>query len=174
MEKLYEILKPLASQSECETCRLCERNVGLVYVLGNEASKAQHHGLPILTTSQGVQYLGRTRDGWCCSFDPTTNTCRMYSDRPLCCRIYPLDLMRLNDTVWWVIHSECPIAQRFKQERRLGVLAAMTYAMEGALSDEQLQHWLTQDKTSQAIEAFAFDESEVIRLRRFGEPLTVP
>jgi Fe-S-cluster containining protein len=174
MEKLYNVLLPLTSQSECQTCRLCEENVGLVYVLGDEAAKARKHGLPVLTTSQGVQYLGRTTDGWCSSFDPTANTCRIYGDRPLCCRIYPLDLMRLDDIVWWVIHSECPIAQRFQRERRLGILATVTFAMEAALSEEQLLHWLTQDKTSQAIEAFAFDQSRVIRLRRYGEALTVP
>jgi hypothetical protein len=82
--------------------------------------------------------------------------------------------MKLNSIVWWVIHSECPIAQRFQRERRLGILVTMTFAMEAALSEEQLQHWLTQDKTSQAIEAFAFDQSRVIRLRRYGEPLTIP
>src|ERR1051326_8241556 len=162
MQFLYKILKPLTSQPECQTCRLCEENVGLVYLMGDEATKAQDHGLHVLTTDRGVQYLKRTNEGWCSSFDPSTNTCKIYNDRPLCCRIYPLDLMKINGEIWWVIHAECPIAQRFQRERRLSIFAAMTVAMERALTDEQLQHWLVQDKTSQEIEAFSFDETKVV------------
>jgi Fe-S-cluster containining protein len=171
MEALYDVLKPLTNQPECQTCRRCEENVGLVYLLGNEAGKAIRRELPVLTTSEGVQYLGRTTDGWCSSFNPATNTCGIYADRPLCCRIYPLDLMKLDGAVWWVIHAECPIAQRFQWERRLSILAAMTAAMERVISDEQVENWLTQDKTSQAVEAFSFDVAKVIKLRRYGESI---
>src|SRR5689334_20873206 len=110
-EDLRGALAFLTSQPECETCRLCEENVGLVYLIGDEAQRIPKLQLPILTTSHGVNYLGRTTDGWCCSFNPDSNTCKIYEDRPICCRIYPLDLMRINNEVWWVIHSECPIAQ---------------------------------------------------------------
>src|SRR5581483_798372 len=156
MESLYQVLRPLATQPECQSCRLCEEHVGLVYLLGDEAVKANEHSLPIITSSQGVQYLSRTRDGWCSSFDPNTNMCRMYADRPLCCRLYPLDLMQLEGAVWWVIHAECPIAQRFQKERRLAVLAAITDALERALSKEQLNRWLIQDKMSRGIESFSY------------------
>jgi hypothetical protein len=78
--------------------------------------------------------------------------------------------MKLGGEVWWVIHDECPIAQRFRHERRLSILAAMTAAMEAVMSDEQLEKWLTQDKTSQGIEAFSVDEAKVFKLRRYGEP----
>ena len=171
MQALYQVFNRLTAQPECQTCRLCEEHVGLVYLLGNEADKAKHHQLPVLTTSNGVQYLGRTPHGWCSSFDPHKNTCGMYFDRPLCCRIYPLDLMKLDGKLWWVIHAECPIAQRFKREHQMGVLAAMTLAMENILSEEQLESWLVQDKTSQVIEAFTFDTSKVIKLRPYGESL---
>lgn len=174
LESLYGLLKPLTAQPECQTCRLCEEHVGLVYLFDDEASKAKKYRLPVLTTSQGVKYLGRTRDGWCSSFDPSTNTCSIYTDRPLCCRIYPLDLMKFDGIVWWVIHAECPIAQRFKRERRLSLLAAMTSTLEAAITSGQLENWLTQDKTSQAIEAFSSDEAKVIKLRRYGEAIVFP
>jgi hypothetical protein len=82
--------------------------------------------------------------------------------------------MKLGNSVWWVIHDECPISQRFQRERRLAILAAMTVALENALSEEQLQNWLLQDTTSQTIEAFSFDTTKVIKLRKYGEPLAFP
>jgi Fe-S-cluster containining protein len=170
-EDLREALAFLTSQPECETCRLCEENVGLVYLIGDEAQRIAKLQLPILTTSQRVNYLGRTTEGWCCSFNPGSNTCKIYEDRPICCRIYPLDLMRINNEVWWVIHSECPIAQRFQHERRMSVLASMTLAIEALFSNEQLGHLLKQDGSSQKIEAFLSDESRVTKLRRFGTKL---
>ena len=185
MDDLYQALDQLSSQPECRECRLCEEHVGLVYILKGESERVRRHRLPILRTSSGVEYLGRVPDpesrkggtspaarthGWCCAFDWRTNTCSIYNDRPLCCRIYPLDLMRLEGEVWWVVHSECPIAQRFQRQRNLDLLCAITAAMERLISDEELEQWLTQDKFSQMIEAFSGDESRVIRLRRYGTP----
>lgn len=174
ISELYDLFKILTAQPECRTCSLCEEHVGLVYLLDSEAEKAKNSSLPVLTTSTGVQYLGRTREGWCCSFDPDANTCRIYEQRPLCCRIYPLDLMQLDGEIWWVIHSECPIAQRFQRERMLSTLAAATSAVEGKISESQLKRWMTQDRFSQMIEAFSYDESKVIRLRRYGEKRPFP
>jgi Fe-S-cluster containining protein len=170
---LYDVLHPLASQPECQTCRLCEEHVGLVYLLEDEASKLGNPSLPILTAAQD-QYLGRTRDGWCCAFDNENNACKIYDSRPLCCRIYPLDLMVVDEEIWWVIHSECPIAQRFQRERRLGVLAALTFSMEQRLSSEQIGRWIKQDRLSQIIEAFSFDQSKVVPLRKLGEKVPFP
>jgi Fe-S-cluster containining protein len=171
MDNLYRHLSPLTSQPECNTCRLCEEHVGLVYVLGLEADKARRRELPVMRTSEGVEYLGRTADGWCASFDPGSGKCSMYEDRPLCCRIYPLDLMKLDNELWWVIHAECPIAQRFRREGKLTLLAAVTAALDRELNDEQLRIWIAQDKTSQTIEAFTFDPSKVVKLRRFREQI---
>ena len=179
----------LSSQPECQTCRLCEEHVGLVYLLGKESARVRSHRLPVLRTMSGVEYLGRVPDrevrkeglspvspshGWCSAFDPTTNMCRIYSDRPLCCRIYPLDLMRIDSQVWWVMHTECPIAQRFEKERRLGIIAAITARMERFISSDNLEDWLSQDKFSQIAEAFSHDATQVIRVRRYGEPIPFP
>jgi Fe-S-cluster containining protein len=187
-QALRDALSPLTSQPECGTCRLCEENVGLVYLIGDEAPEASRRELPVMTTSQGVKYLGRkyTNDAgeeitpeqarnssahrWCSQFDSSSNTCKIYAERPLCCRIYPLDLMAIDQEVWWVIHSECPISQRFQRERRMSVLAAMTVSLERLFTQEQLDHLLKQDGTSQKHEAFFTDESKVTKLRRYGAP----
>src|SRR3954447_23578422 len=96
MKKLYSSLTVLSSQPECKSCRLCEEHVGLVYLLGREAASVTQHGLRVLQAGDGVEYLERKPTGWCSAFDSRSNTCTIYSDRPLCCRIYPLDLMKLD------------------------------------------------------------------------------
>jgi Fe-S-cluster containining protein len=170
LNPLYDILRPLASQPECKSCKLCEEHVGLVYLLGQEAAKSHDMEIPVSISSRGVQYLARTPDGWCAAFDPQANLCRIYNDRPLCCQLYPLDLMRLDGEVWWVIHDECPIARRFQRDRRLEILMAMTIALERTLSDEQLQSWLITDRVSQDIEAFSSSRPNVFRLRQYARP----
>jgi len=168
LKNLYEIVRLLTSQSECMACRLCEENVGLVYAFRLELDQIRTHKPPLSVTSTGVTYLKRTQDGWCPCFDPTTNKCRIYHDRPLCCRIYPLDLMRLNGDVWWVLHSECPIFQRYEREKRLDILALMTAELESNLSESQIKEWINEDRMSQLIEAFSREKYKVIKLRKFG------
>jgi hypothetical protein len=78
--------------------------------------------------------------------------------------------MQIDQEVWWVIHSECPIGQRFQREHRLDLLAAMTVALERHPAFPQLQKWLAQDRTSQNIEAFRSDKLNVVKIRRFSSP----
>jgi Fe-S-cluster containining protein len=190
LDRIYQLLSPLRSQRECETCRLCEENVGLVYLLGNEAQRVERLGVTVVRTADGIEYIARAPGGsvakgvgeprvtdqteachWCSCFDPDTNRCRIYDDRPLCCRIYPLDLMRLEGQLWWVIHSECPIAQRFEKEHQLHILVAITAAIEKELTDQELQRWMKEDQVSVRIEAFSFEAAKVHKLRPFRRPV---
>jgi hypothetical protein len=82
--------------------------------------------------------------------------------------------MTIAGEPWWVMHSECPIAQRFQREKRLEALAALTFRIEQKLSSEQIDHWLKQDRLSQMIEAFSSDPSRVVTLRKLGEKLPFP
>ncbi len=171
MRELYEILQPLASQPECSSCILCEKNVGLVYLLGKEAERIQARGQSLISiTSNQVEYLNRKAGGWCACFAEGTNTCGIYEDRPLCCRLYPLDLMEIDQAVWWVMHAECPIGQRFLQERKTDLLAAMTGALERHITFQQYQKWIAQDRTSKNIEGFRSEKLDIIKIRRFAAP----
>jgi Fe-S-cluster containining protein len=171
MRDLYEILQPLASQPECASCNLCERNVGLVYLLGDEAARIRAIDQKLVSiTSKNVEYLNRKDGGWCACYSASANTCGIYNDRPLCCRLYPLDLMEIGQEVWWVIHSECPIGQRFQRQRQMDLLAAVTLALERHLGDERLQQWILQDRTSREIEAFHYDQLNVTKIRRLSSP----
>ena len=174
LQRLYDLLFPLRNQPECLECRRCEENVGLVYLLGDESARTHRHRLPIVNTSDGVEYIERTDDGFCTAFDEKQNRCRIYDDRPLCCRIYPLDLMWLDGDMWWTIHTACPIGQRFQIERRLDILCAMTAALEAQLPAEELKRWIAQDALSSRIEAFSFEPTRVTKLRRYRTPMYFP
>jgi len=82
--------------------------------------------------------------------------------------------MEVGGETWWVIHSECPIAQRFQREKKLGILAALTFSMEQRLSADQIARWIRQDRLSQMIEDFSLDPSRVMTLRRLGERPNFP
>lgn len=174
LHRLYALLGALSQQAECKTCRKCEENVGLVYLLATEPADLERQGKQIVRTGLGANYVPRRADGWCSCFDPERNLCRIYDSRPLCCRLYPLDLIAIDGVPWWVLHSECPIAQRFQAERRLDVLVALTVALERALSEEELGEWLTQDRLSQAVEAFESEPTKVVPLRKVGAQLRFP
>lgn len=164
---IYKALEVLADQPECKVCRLCEEHVGLVYLLDDEVNRCQQFKENIVTTSEGISYTKRTKDGWCSFFDITTNTCQIYDIRPLCCRVYPLDLVHMQDGIWWVIHEGCPIAQRFIQEHKMDVLISIAFCIERLLTKNQIYNWLMQDKLSQQIEAFCEEPLSLLKIKRF-------
>lgn len=164
--RAYSALMALSSQPECDTCRLCEENVGLVYVFKKEAARSESLRRSTCKTSESVAYVQRTRDGWCTHFSVEAGRCGVYEARPLCCRLYPLDLMQLDGEIWWVLHSECPIAKRFVVSRTLELLISVTVQLERTLVESDIGEWLSQDRVSQQIEAFHGDVASVVKLRR--------
>ena len=82
--------------------------------------------------------------------------------------------MNLDGSVWWVIHTECPIQKRFFQERRSDILIALTVTLERELEDHELNHWLITDRISKNIEAFSVDPCKVTKLRKYKAPMVFP
>ncbi len=170
IQAVYKIAEFLSSQEECNTCNLCEKNVGLVYLLDHEREKISELNLKISSTSNGTDFLSRTEEGWCSAFDHTKNRCTIYAKRPLCCRIYPFDLMHFDREFWWVIFYECPIANRFYKEKHEDVLIAFTYALEREMGEMLIAEFVREDSISQHIDAFTGEIPHVKRLRKFGSP----
>ena len=169
LQTIYDRLPFLTDQPECSTCRRCEEAVGLVYLLSNEPSRVIARGGLVSITSEGVAYVRRSTTGFCSCFDSERNSCRIYSDRPLCCRLYPLDLIAIEGEIWWVLHENCPITDRLQREHQSDLISVALTNVERELTDNQLQEWLTQDRTSKRVEAFSTRPNNVIKLRRFGE-----
>jgi Fe-S-cluster containining protein len=165
LESIYSAIASLGGQPECATCRQCEENVGLVYLLGPEAAHAKSRALPVIRVGESANYFSRTPHGWCPCYDPSTNTCGIYKNRPLCCRLYPIDLVHHEGRPWWVLHGECPIAQRWIQDRHTDVLVALLEQLEELLDPHILRDWISQDRTSSAIESLESDEMFLVPIR---------
>lgn len=162
---IYEAIRSLGGQPECTSCRRCEENVGLVYLLEDEAQQAKRRTLPVISVGKEAHYFSRTSHGWCPCFNPESNTCEIYNDRPLCCRLYPLDLGIYRGEAWWVLHGECPIAQRWVRERYLDAVATLLEHVEDLLDPSILRNWISQEKTSVVIESLELEELHLIRIR---------
>lgn len=165
LASVYAAIRSLGGQPECASCRKCEENVGLVYLLGEEANRAKDRQLPVISVGNDAHYFARTTHGWCPCFDPNRNTCNIYNDRPLCCRLYPLDLVHYEGQPWWVLHIDCPIAQRWVRDRHLDVLVTLLERLEDTIDPTVLHNWISQDKTSSIIESFESEELRLIPVR---------
>jgi Fe-S-cluster containining protein len=178
MDNLYKALILLSSQPDCGSCNNCEKNIGLVYLIGEESSRLEKLGKKTVETSKGVKYLERRQNHgqamWCNFFDVKKNLCTIYELRPLCCRLYPIDLMKFEGALYWVAHTKCPITRRFQRDRKLDLFAAITIRLESELTPLQLRKWIDSDSVSQTIEAFERDYSNVIKLRQYGEKQCFP
>lgn len=109
-------------------CRFPERESFLrPYFTAQERERAIAAGLapdllPDPTGGRITLVPHPTDDGYICpAFDPTTHYCRIYSARPLDCRIYPLALMRDEDGQGTLLglDTKCPYVQDAAQEARL-------------------------------------------------------
>jgi Fe-S-cluster containining protein len=97
-------LPQVVPNAECLTCEVCCRfpeadSFLRPYFTGDEIAKAVRSGLdrsafPDASGSQITLVPNPDGDGYLCpAFDPATHYCRIYADRPLDCRLYPLALM---------------------------------------------------------------------------------
>ncbi len=103
----------------CPECARCERSV--VYLTPAEQAHAREGGLPLFG---GGPTRTWNRLGCDCPFyQATTLTCGIYAQRPLICRLFPLDILAGDDgEYWWVVYEACEEVRRGKLKDRLAEL----------------------------------------------------
>lgn len=86
---------PFDFQSHCRACNACCRDQR-VFLSHSEASRLQRTELPVRP------------NGSCGFFDQ--GSCVIHPNRPLECRMFPLDLKLDVETakVWWIMWDHCP------------------------------------------------------------------
>jgi hypothetical protein len=94
-------------------CRLCSKccESGLVYVLPEESGRLEALGVPLVTID-GISYIQRAQGGACPMLDRQGSRCTIYHERPICCRLYPLDLFSRNAKLEWGLYQFCPIDRK--------------------------------------------------------------
>lgn len=167
LNKLYEIVKFLSNQEECKTCRLCEDNIGLVYVFNTESKKIGHEHT--ISTSSGLNFFVRTHDNHCPYFNQESGKCGIYEDRPLCCRIYPLDIYFDGIEYWWIAYSDCPIFKRYKKNLSLNILRNKLLSIEDTLDDENLEELKNIAVNIRTVELIGREDFAFYKLKKLGE-----
>jgi uncharacterized protein len=79
--------------------------------------------------------LVKHKEGWACPcFSSPDQKCRIYSARPLDCRLYPFLLLREGEKVFLAIDEKCPYARKHKDapatRRATAALAAQCKSHE--------------------------------------------
>lgn len=167
LNKLYKIASFLSNQEECKTCRLCEDNVGLVYIFKIEsAGIGRRYTVP---TSAGLKFFVRTEDGHCPYFNKESGTCGIYEHRPLCCRIYPLDLLFDDGEYWWIAYSDCPIFKRYEKNLSLNILRNKLLSLENDLDTRILTEWKNIAVNIRSIELIGREDFAFYKLKKLGE-----
>jgi Fe-S-cluster containining protein len=128
----------------CRGCTICCEQGGLVYVLDKEADSLSSLGVPLLTLD-GARFIQRLQDGSCPMLDRKRRKCSIYSDRPLCCRLYPLDALSTDGRLHWAVATLCPKDRRHFETRQgpkarigSGAIARIASYLDAFLEDEDV------------------------------------
>jgi Fe-S-cluster containining protein len=180
LNEIYNQLNILTSQPECEFCSHCEKNVGLVYVLADEIFVLKNLSINLINTGKEVSYIDRIQDiqnssdWWCPCFDTLSLKCNIYKHRPLCCRLYPLDLMKIDIDYYWVIHNECPISKRILSNNSLNFIYEIINQMEKIIDPKIFSLLKKQDKLCKTIEFFSIAENNITKVSKYGQVSIFP
>ncbi len=123
----YNGLKQIVPSALCLTCDVCcrfpeETSFLAPFFMQHEIAQLGPPARPRFDSPQGSKIkLARHGDGCICPyFDPVTQHCGIYTDRPLDCRIYPFALMRDPEgAVVLGIDTKCPYIQEHAQDAQM-------------------------------------------------------
>ena len=111
LENLEEFKEYVSETSNrivsCNGCVECCKTGGIVYVLPEEVQKLKEIGTNIIEID-GLNLIKRTHKGYCSMLDIQHNRCTIYEDRPLACRLFPLDVFYRNGVLEWGVYDYCP------------------------------------------------------------------
>lgn len=127
-EKLNSALTSLKKIISCESCDLasCCCDTGYVYLLPFEVNYYKQKSFP-LVEYDGI-YFFKKDNGNCIFFSKRNKTCEIYQDRPIICRMFPIDLSFKNDQLIWNFFSQCPYISgnaRLSNYRELGKIVSL-------------------------------------------------
>src|SRR5438105_6059641 len=91
----------------CKGCTVCCERGGLVFLEEDEVAGLNDLEVPILRVN-GVPFIKRLADGSCPMLDKGRRECTIYEDRPLCCRLFPIDGLRVEGRLRWGVSDICP------------------------------------------------------------------
>lgn len=134
-------IEQIISQDYCLKCKGCCRfaqvdSVWAPALTKDEAAELLKNHISALLITDNYRVKTASAPGLevpICSFlNPEDNKCKVYSFRPLECRLYPFLINRSADKVYLAVDLNCPFAQReykgFRFEEYTGYLASILNA----------------------------------------------
>lgn len=148
-----DVSNKLVSCNGCTKC--CES--GIVYVLPEEVNHLKSRGVPLINID-GIDYIQR-KNGICSMLDRQHSRCSIYEDRPLCCRLFPLDVFNRTTNPTWGVYNYCPpenvkpiILDGEKPELDLFIISIISDSIERVLPKKVLNFLINEDRVTAELE----------------------
>ena len=152
---------------KCGPCDDCERDI--VYLLPFEVERFRSLKNPSVSLTQvdGIYYLKKDED-YCPFRDKIKRKCKIYLDRPICCRMFPLEISSRKGFLEWVVYDHCPKV-RGEQGRHLrNALSIYSREIECCLTEDLLNFYYKEDTVTTRIEFLGGFSPKAIPLRPVG------
>jgi Fe-S-cluster containining protein len=128
-------------------------------VLPEEKVKLESLGVPIVTVN-GVYFIQRAEGGACPMLSKEGRRCTIYEERPICCRLYPIDLLNRKGAIEWALYEYCPIERKTEAVLVLnsggrmdhGLLLQAIRMLEETFGAERIQYLAIEDLVASKIE----------------------
>lgn len=155
----------------CRGCAKCCREGGPVYVLKREVRRLEEMGVPLFPYKD-FHFIRRLPGGQCVMLDKETGQCSIYEQRPLSCKLFPLDIFAEGPhEVEWVLFNFCPTGHRKFAHPKPGqpsefeLAIAITSRLERELPEEILREIKNATIAVGEIDIFEPNRSAVRRLK---------
>lgn len=150
----------------CKGCTVCCESGGMVYVRNDEIPRLKNLNVPLVTID-GISFIKRLPDGSCPMLDRQRNNCSIYEDRPLCCRLFPLDVLERNGRLTWAVSNECPDDRRLfarlqGRDSRLGfgTVSLMASMLDDSLKEDDVAYFIRKEQVSVRVDILDGDLNE--------------
>ncbi len=147
-----------AKLADCAGCTVCCERGGLVYVSDMEVATLRGLGVPLFRID-GVTFIERNRDGSCPMLDREQKNCTIYENRPLCCRLFPLDVLSIDRKLTWALSNLCPddrrgygLAQGPVSRLGTGTVGRLASVLDSALERDELEFFKKKERVAGRLE----------------------
>ena len=157
LNNFFEIACKASCQlASCNKCSMCCKKGGLVYLMDEETTYLKALNVPILKIG-GIRFIKRKKNGFCPML--IDEKCSIYSNRPLCCRLFPLDIIYFNDKLCWAISNMCPednkrfeINQGLSSKMGFGSISRIVSFLNLHINKKLIKYFKKKEMVSQYIE----------------------
>jgi Fe-S-cluster containining protein len=143
--KIDNIINKVVKCDNCHSC--CKHSSG--FVLSHEVERLKKLKVPLQKVGN-IHFMALNPDGTCPNLNDQ-NKCSMYEDRPIACRMFPLNLMDRQDFIKkWVFFSFCPTENQLLMDASGYVsnrlILMTTHELEKCFNRQEIEEMLEADR----------------------------